>query len=292
MRKFMASLGSKGPGLFTRKTGTGEVPIEATHGLWDVIHPSEDELVQRQQMFDNQAKKQVGQEFISRPPDAPPTYAETVQQLPVGFYFPEDTGVTLSAEVRAELAFPGVAVPMYDPSAPPPKSLRRPWHDSFRPPHGPPIFFPVSIGYGAEVGLEAGLQALWDPNGKTYFFLDHIRQVTFYEDPRPPLEPPPLVQKQQHAYGDRRRQANLPNACSDASVIEFTAKRAHSKPHGFTLYACGVHGQHGADGVTGSTGFTGSAGHSGIGFGGSGGRGGDGGPGGPGSDGIRGAMYL
>ena len=45
MSKFMASLGGKGPGLFTRKTDTGEVPIEATHGLWDVIHPSEDELV-------------------------------------------------------------------------------------------------------------------------------------------------------------------------------------------------------------------------------------------------------
>jgi len=197
--------------------------------------------------------------------------------------------VTLSAEVRAELPFPGVAIPMYDPSAPPLKSLRRPWHDTFRPPHGPPVFFPVSIGYGAEVGLEAGLQALWDPNGKTYFFLDHIRQVTFYEDPRPPLEPPPIVQKQQHAYGDRRRQGSLPNACSDASVIEFTAKRAHSKPHGFTLYACGVHGQHGADGVTGSTGFTGSAGHSGSVYGGSGGTGGDGGPGGPGSDAMRGA---
>ena len=60
MRKFMASLGGKGPGLFTRKTDTGEVPIEATHGLWNVIHPSEDELVYRQQMFDNQVKKQVG----------------------------------------------------------------------------------------------------------------------------------------------------------------------------------------------------------------------------------------
>ena len=132
--------------------------------------------------------------------------------------------MTLSAEVRAELPFPGVAIPMYDPSAPPLKSLRRPWHDTFRPPHGPPVFFPVSIGYGAEVGIEAGLQALWDPNGQMYFFADHIRQVTFYEDPRLPLEPPPIVQKQQHAYGDRCCQASLPNACCDALVIEFIAK--------------------------------------------------------------------
>ena len=54
MRKFMASLGSKGPGLFTKRTDTGEVPIEATRGLWDVIHPSEDELVYQRQMFDKQ----------------------------------------------------------------------------------------------------------------------------------------------------------------------------------------------------------------------------------------------
>ena len=155
------------------------------------------------------------------------------------------------------LAFPGTAVPMYDPNAPLPNSCRRPWHDTFRPPHGPPVFFPVSIGYGAEVGLESGLQALWDPIKKIYFFLDHVNKVTFFEDPRSPLDPLPVVTKQQTAYGDRRREAVIPpGVCSDHSVIKATAARAHSKPHGHTLYACGVHGQHGAHGQTGATGIT------------------------------------
>lgn len=258
-RKFMASLGGAGVGLFTQKTDSGDahVPVEATHGKWDVIHPSEDELYQRQKMFE-QHEKHLPEDNSSRPADAPPSYAETVQQLPVGFYFPQDTGVNLPPDVCAQLAFPGQAVPMYDPNAPLPKAFRRPWHDTFRPPNGPPIFYPVSIGYGSEVGLEPGLQALWDPNRNTYFFLDHIRQVTFFEDPRPPPEPKPVVVKQQHAYGDRQREATLlPGICRDASVIEATTRRALSKPHGFNLYACGVHGRHGAAGQTGETGAIG-----------------------------------
>ena len=288
MRKFMASLGAQSSGLFTKKTAGGEVPVEATHGLWDVIHPSEDELIQRQNVFDTHAK-QVEQQEVSRPADAPPTYAETVLQLPVGFYFPEGAGIDLPPEVCASLAFPGTAMSQYDPQATIPKAYRRPWHDTFRPPHGPPTFFPVSLGYGAEVRLEPGLQALWDPVQKTYFFLDHVHQVTFFEDPRPPLAPPPVVPKQQLAYGDRKRQGALPpNSCNDHAVIEATTRRALSKPHGFVLYACGVHGQHGANGVIGSTGIPGQHGFSGGGYGSSGGSGGPGGPGGPGTPAARG----
>ena len=289
-RKFMASLGGSGIGLFTPKTDSGDVqvPIEATHGKWDVIHPSEDELYQRQKMFEQHETGQPAGDS-SRPDDAPPSYAETVQQLPMGFYFPQDTGVNLPPEVCAQLAFPGQTVPMYDPNAPLPKAFRRPWHDTFRPPNGPPIFFPVSIGYGSEVGLEPGLQALWDPNRGTYFFLDHIRQVTFFEDPRPSPEPKPIIQKQKYAYGDRRRETTFPpNICRDASVIEATTKRALSKPHGFILYACGVHGQHGAPGQTGETGTIGFHGAPGVFSGASGGLGGPGGPGGPGTCGQRG----
>ena len=291
-RKFMASLGDTGDGLFTKKSETDGIPIEATQGLWDVIHPSEDELFERQQIYENHKKKEVVTDGnSSRPADAPPTYVETVQQLPIGFYFPSDTGISLSSEVNSQLKFSGQSIPMYDPSAALPKAYRRPWNDNFKPPKGPPVYSPVSIGYGPEVGLESGLQALWDPNLRTYFFLDHIQKITFFDDPRPPPEQKPIVEKQSVTYGDRRLQpiGTLPvNVCRDAGVIEATTNRALSKPHGCVLYACGNHGRHGAHGHTGQAGHPGSAGYAGSNGGGYGGQGGPGGPGARGADGERG----
>lgn len=288
MRRFMASLGTTGGGLFTMKMGEGEVPVEATHGKWDVIHPSEDELVLRQQQFDNHKKDSSSVED-ARPTDVLPTYADTIQQLPIGFYFPKDSGISLSSELTTKPAFPGQDVPLYNPTVSLPKAFRRAWHDTFRPPHGPPTFFPVSIGYGPEVGLQPGLQALWDPVSKTYFFLDHFRQVTFYEDPRPAPIPKPVVQPKQQAYGDRRRESALPpNICTDSHIVRSTAERALSKPHGFTLLACGTNGQNGAYGNTGQRGASGFSGSNGIGSGSSGSHGGNGSAGGPGSDGQRG----
>ena len=285
MRRFMASLGHKGDGLFSKQTEFSEIPVEATHGLWDVIHPSEDELMLRQKDYDLGSREERS-ETISRTADAPPTYTETMQQLPIGFYFPDDLNITVE---KPQFVYPGQAIPKFDPSAALPKAYRRPWHDTFRPPHGPPIFSPISIGYGAEIGLNDGIQALWDPIGKFYFFLDHINKVTFFEDPRPAAIPKPIVEKQQHLYGDRRREASIPATCRDSNVIEHTSIRALSKPHGFTVFACGVNGQRGIDGTRGSQGISGTSGFSGGGCGGSGSRGGDGFPGGPGSNGTRGA---
>ena len=265
-RKFMASLGDVGDGLFSKKTETDGVPIEATHGLWDVIHPSEDELFERQQVFEKHEKKEADK-TSSSPKVAPPTYIEAIQQLPIGFYFPSDTGVSLSPEVNAQFMFSGQSIPVYDPSAPLPKAYRRPWHDNFKPPNGPPVFFPVSIGYGQEVGLEPGLQALWDPNLRTYFFLDHTHRITFFEDPRPLPEPKPVVEKQSVVYGGGKHQpvGSLPvRLCRDAGIIEFTTNRAHSKPHGCILYACGNNGRHGSPGQTGQAGHSGSHGSSGF----------------------------
>ena len=284
MRRFMASLGSTGGGLFTKKMWEEEVPVEATHGKWDVIHPSEDELRVRQMRFD---QHRVG---VTRPADATPTYIETLQQLPTGFYFPKDTGISLPTEVIKEFTFPGQSIPLYSSAAPLPKAYRRAWHDTFRPPHGPPTFSPVSIGYGAEVGLEQGLQALWNPIKKRYFFLDHFQQKTFYEDPRPVPIPKPVVMPQKQMYGDCHREVNLPpNICTDSQIVRLTANRALAKPRGFTLFARGKNGQHGANGYTGQKGKDGHHGTSGHGSGMSGGHGGDGHAGGSGSDGSRGA---
>ena len=47
-------------------------------------------------------------------------------------------------------------------------------------------FNTVSVGYGDEVGLNSGIQELWDPLQGKSFFIDHIHLATFWEDPRPP----------------------------------------------------------------------------------------------------------
>ena len=281
MRRFMASLGARGPGLFTKEDEENRaVAIETTRELFDVIHPSEDEVYQRQQLYQNHGRN-------GDIAGAPPTYAKTIQQLPGGFYFPSDGGV--SVDQLAQMAFPGTAVPMYDPNAPLPKSYRRPWHDTFRPPHGPPVFFPVSIGYGAEVGLEPGLQALWDPNKKIYFFLNHNKKEAFIDDPRQQLNQLAVVTKQQTVYGPQRRAAVIPpGVCRDHSVIRATAARAYSKPHIHTVLACGVDGQHGSDGEPGPHGYIGNSGIAGKSEGENGYLGGPGSQGGPATEGLNG----
>lgn len=293
MRRFMACLGTTGGGLFTKKTGEDEIPVEATHGKWDIVHPSEDKLEQRQQQFDKHEKDESqvmdAHPIDAHPTDAPPTYADTIQQLPIGFYFHKDLGISPPSELTTTVTFPGQDMPIYNPAVSLPKAFRRARHDTFRPPNGPPTFVPISIGYGSEVGLKPGQQALWDPMSKIVFFLDHTQQITFYDDPRPVPIPRPVVKYQQQIYGDNHRETSFPqNMCTYANVLKETAERARSKPHGCTLVACGRYGSKGADGKTGNGGSNGCSGKNASKRGGTGGNGEGGGPGGPGSEGLRG----
>ncbi|XP_019856009.1 PREDICTED: collagen alpha-1(XXVII) chain-like, partial [Amphimedon queenslandica] len=285
MRSFMASFGHTGEGLFSKAEGANEIPVEATHGLWDVIHPSEEELVQRQTAFNEGIKEKKDEgEVVPRPVDAPPNYAQTMEQLALGFYLPNDL------QPETPVVYPGQAMPIYDPSvAAASSSTRRPSHDTFRPPHGPPVFCPISIGYGPEVGLSDGQQALWDPIGKYYFFLDHLQKVTFFEDPRPPIASKPALKKRQGTYGDRKREKTLPKAlCRSHHIINHTSQRAQSKKHGFVLNAAGIDGDDGNHGKAGTTGTSGNYGMDGRGYGSDGSAGGPGGVGGQGEFGQRG----
>ena len=282
LRKFMASLGGRGEGLFTKKTDSNAVPIETTPGQWDVIHASKDELHERQNAFDRHACQTL--DILFEAQDSTVLYTESVNQLPMAFYFPE------GAAVSPHSALVDKALPMYDPNAPLPIVFRRPWHDTFKPPNGSPVLNLVSIGYGSEIGLKPGLQAVWDPTKKEYFFLDHIHKVATFQDPRPRIKPRPTVQKQQHIYGDKQHETVLsPAVCRDTAVIEATTQRAFSKPHGFILYACGVSGTHGEHGAKGTPGYTGTYGLPGLCAGASGGPGGPGGSGGPGTDATSGS---
>ena len=165
----------------------------------------------------------------------------------------------MSAEANSQLEVSGQSIPKYDPGTSLPKAYRRPRHDNFKPPNGPPLYSPASIEYEQEVGLESGQKI--------------------------------FVEKQSVTYGDQKHQpvGSLPvNVCHDAGIIKATTNRALSKPHGCVLYACGNNGKHGSIRQTGQTGSTGSNGSSGNRGGGHGADGERGGPGGPGTVGERG----
>lgn len=282
MRRFMASLGCDADGLFTRTTG-GVFFVEAAHGLWDVAHPSEDELDLCQKMLD---EKQLSHEKVDHFADTHPVYDIAGKHLPIGFYFHKN-GILNSPDVGTRAAQAGGA--MCNPGAPMPKAYRRQWHDTFLPPWGPPVFVPVSIGCGAEVGLQPELQELWDPNKKAYYFVDNINKVTFFEDPRPLPEQRPVVEKSTLVYGASKHEPiTPPGVFSYQAIIEATSKRALSRPHGFVLTACGVDGEKGEDGVAGEKGATGEDGYKGRPAGARGGFGSQGGTGGPGTRGTRG----
>ena len=279
MRKFMASLGGSSAGLFSVKIDDVDGSGEATPDLMDT----------------SRSIPNAGDEIHSPLFNTPTNYQEVLQLLPFEFYFRKDTGLIIPETFRTQLLFPGKIMPKYDPKAPLPKASRRPWHDTFRHPLGPRVFLPISIGYGSEVGLEPGVQELWDPVKQSNFFVDHNKQAMFLRDPRKPKEVCPVVKQQVVEYGDRRRQQSLPpGICTHSAVIEATSKRAYLKPHGCIVRACGIRGNNGNPGNTGLTGQQGISGkNGGGGFLSSnssihGKHGQDGGPGGDGMVGFRG----
>ena len=296
MRCFMASLGATGPGIFSVKPAGGErAPIETIRGLWDVIHPSDptqDELIERHETYDSRAQESTTAKEGKGTPSSEatlPSYDETIQRLPTGFYFTEEKNSPPCTSEGVQSSLLGAPLPIYDPSFALPKSSRRPQHDTFRPPYGPPISCPISLGYGPEVGLEPGIQALWNPKGNTYFFLDHIRQTTFFDDPRPAPKPVHVPNKYDFVYGDQHGETNVPlGVCRVSTVIVAAARRALNKEHGFTINASGANGSDGPDGHTGQQGGPGYAGGAGGTGGAYGAKGGNGSPGCPGYDGISG----
>ena len=156
-------------------------------------------------------------------------------------------------------------------------------HDIFLPPIGPPVNMLISIGFGSEVGLDLGVQELWNPVKKFRTFIDHNHQRTFFVDPRAAKQPPVNMQCRQLVYGpDRLDESILRGNESIQTVIHHVNSAVGKKGRwGAWIIAKGINGIHGESGqigMTGPTGFPGSRGSSGN----------CGGPGGPGEQGYPG----
>ncbi|XP_064636852.1 uncharacterized protein LOC135493433 [Lineus longissimus] len=271
-RRWMISLGYTGDGMFSNGDPHSQ-PLESWVGKWDVIHPA----MMTAQVITAKTEQQEKRENPGGGDDPTlPSYNDVMEQT--GMFSIEFAMQMHRREHCGDHPAP--------PPLPPVLQHRRPVDDSVLPPHGPPIFWPVSIGFGKEIRLPDDIQLLWDANLNRNVFLDHKTQIVTWIDPRPPLLPPPNVEKQMILYGDTKRGIpKEPNSMSTFSYLYSFAQSVRDKPHGLEIKAEGIPGSHGRSGQIGSHGYTGAHGSSGFGSGGNGHPGGPGGPGGPGERG-------
>ena len=265
MRLFMASLGSSGIGIFSSQPPP---TLEAEEAYWASITPQ-------------QANKPIMH------------YEETILELPTEFYFakkPSSINIITSESVGSMTTPFSKPLPLYDPQKSMPPSKRRPWNDTFRAPVGPAVYVPVSMGYGEEVGLQIGQQAVWDPFLKTCVTLDHNTKERINNDLRKPHKNPMEVTKKTLGFQDRHDSSlkSKYNVCKDTNVLLITSKQAYTKPHGLVLNASERDGSFGYDGRPGACGADGHPGSCGARKQDNGYHGGNGWPGNPGAQGLNG----
>ena len=264
MHQIMVSLGSSGNGMFSK---TPPPTVEAEEAFWASITPQ-------------QANKPILH------------YDETLLQIPSEFYFSKKpSGISVVTSRVGGLITPfSKPLPVYGPQKPIETLKRRPWNDTFRPPLGQAVYVPISMGYGDEVGLQAGQQAIWDPVLKACVMLDHNTKERVNNDLRKPRKHPKEITKKTIEFKDRYDPSlkSKYNVCKDASVLQTTSKHACSKPHGFVLNANGRDGSNGYDGRPGTHGADGHPGNCGERKRENGCQGGNGWPGNSGTQGLNG----
>ncbi len=238
MRNFMASFGEINVFLFSQKRNSNELSTRKPDA-GPLVHPlfSVDTL--------------------------PKNYSEALQLLPCEFYFPDDTGITIKAAFRSSIDLYGEPLSSYDQSRQLRMRERKQNDDFFRYPIGARVSYLVNKGYGDEIELPAAMQEVYILDTKTSFFLDHFKEQMLRNNPRQlPKAVSASIKKQEVVYGDQRSltmAAQMPS--TRPAIVQQTAKRAHSKPHGCVIYA---HGMKGKDGPAGFAGQNGEHGTNGL----------------------------
>ena len=213
--------------------------------------------------------------FFAYPATLFQSYSSAILQLPTAFYYNALTGIILTGELVGQKNFP--ASPIWP--IPDAEILRRFKHDSFRAPHGPPVYYLTSVGYGKEVGLPDGVQEVFNPCTQKTFVLDHNTFRIATENFRPQPDKEVVIEPSFLTLGDSIEKHNIPaNLCYQASIIKEAFNRAKSKPVGCTL---SFRGQNGSAGIDGTPGINGERGRNG-------GDGKNGGKGEPGKNANRG----
>jgi len=181
MRKFMAALGgatSSSTDLLADDRSLGDlIDSPSMPNLHYNSYDPKEQLLTRFKSFET-ISLQPEEEIIANKLilQRPPTYHEVLSKLPPEYYLPE--GMTLPEPIIRYASSEVLDTEDFNSFD---KDVRRPWHDTYLPPHGPPVFTPVSIGYGFEIGFKSGYQALWDPASQKVFYIDHVAKTSMTE---------------------------------------------------------------------------------------------------------------
>lgn len=263
-RRFMAALGSKGPGLFSQCNNTTTSANTPNTRLQD--------LVSRQQTFNKMSQNFQVPEVCR---NIPKSFEEALQKFPSEYYFQ-------TFELPPHV-LPGVTLSHCDPSSHAPFSRVSQRRAEFRPPHGPPTDYHSMIGCGAAAGLEHGQIVVWDHKNEFYYFLDCNRKAVYACELRSKPNHKPSVRKSQISIQKGQSEKSLSLPPCDPAIVRATAERALRKPHGCVLKASGKKGRNGMTAVSAAKGKRGSDGVTGESVSSlhavAGGDGGDGGPG-------------
>jgi len=190
MRKFMAALGgatSSSTDLLADDQTLGDmIDSPSMPNLYHTSYNPKEQLLARFKSFET-LSLQPEEEIIANKLilERPPAYHEVLSKLPPEYYLPE--GMTVEEPI---IRYASSEVLDTDDFNSFDKDNRRLWNDTYLPPHGPPVFTPVSIGYGLEIGYKSGYQALWDPSSQKVFYIDHVAKTSMTEIKTPSPFPP------------------------------------------------------------------------------------------------------
>jgi len=178
MRKFMAALGgatSSSTDLLADDRTLGSI-IDSP-SMPNLSYNPKEQLLTRFKSFESislQPEEEIAANKLIL--ERPPAYHEVLSKLPPEYYLPE--GMTLPEPIVRYASSEVLDTEDFNSFD---KDVRRPWNDTYLPPHGPPVFTPVSIGYGFEIGYKSGYQALWDPSSQKVFYIDHVAKKSMTE---------------------------------------------------------------------------------------------------------------
>ncbi|KAI6660061.1 hypothetical protein LOD99_14402 [Oopsacas minuta] len=289
LHRLLASLKDEGNNLFNKEDRQVSNKNN-THATWQVItleipYDHKETLKRVSQTRDDSTPIKRRKSHPSTPP---PTYIEAVKRFPMAYYRPEDINTYLTAPI---------------PTAPPlPRNVETPLikstHDVFLPPYGNPMSYPISLGYGIEVGLNDDVQELFDPTDNSLFYLNHKTNKFYIDDPRildnksnsplpyqilRPRDMPPVINISSLSFDDV-----APTYCQVERMATLALQRWTSYS-GYEIHLCGRCGEHGIHGISSPMGFYGCRGADGRFYGGPGHQGQEGKFGSHGTDGLSGS---
>ena len=284
LHRMLASVKEEGTNLFNKQDPS--IPTKKCF-TWQVV--SQEVLYNHQNNLQKVIQARNESSPINRnrsvPSTPPPTYLEAVKRFPMAYFRPEDINTNLTTSISTAPTLPRIVE----------TPLVRSKHDTFLPPYGYPTNYPISLGYGLEVGLGEDVQELFDPSDNSLFYLNHKTNKFYVDDPRLlthktshpishqiiiPRDALPVIHIPSVSFAD------TVSAVSQVTQMEALARQRWKQHSGYQINLSGKPGDNGTDGIGCQLGFFGCRGADARFYGGPGHHGQDGKYGANGTDGL------